>query len=106
MFSAYFFFLAVRITCTICAGYFRFRLAMFKNTNTAANVCFLFGYVLALCAQVIAIHDSEGTILLLRSYTNWHFLVKQILQSGVFIFFLAGTLKTYVIFKAQNDRLK
>lgn len=101
MLFTYLFFVTVRIACTVYAGYFWFRMAMLRNSSTSASLYFLFAFVLALAAEVIAIHDSTRIVVYLRSYDHWYVVMKQIIVAMVFVLFLAGTIKMYVITKLR-----
>lgn len=97
MLSIYLFFLTIKIICTIIAGGFRLRLALFKNTDTYSNVCFFIGYCLALIGQFVTLYNSNSIAIILQGYDSTLVMFSQIIAAGIFVFFLMGTLKTYVL---------
>lgn len=95
--NVYLFFLTIKIICTVLAGGFRVRLAMYKNTDTYSNICFFLGYLFAFIAQMIGALNRNSAAVILGDYDFWIIIIYQILTAGIFVLFLMGTLKTYIL---------
>jgi len=99
MISIYLFFLTVKVFCTMLAGYYRLKMAFMPNTDTRSNIYFFFGYVLALMAQSLGIFNTSSVVSLLSAFDPWIVVFSQVIGAGVFVFFLAGTIRKYSIYK-------
>ena len=102
MISIYLFFLTVKIVSTLLAGYFRFRIARFKNTDTFSNMCFFWGYVLALIAQILGLVNYDSITNILSGYNPLLVIFSQVVAAGMFVLFLTGTVRMYAINKPQQ----